>query len=61
MDFVSLGVALGAQPGLCAVMPPTHRACVAFAWMEINRRGREDECGHKYQHGKCAAGNLAAY
>lgn len=61
MDFASLGVAPDAQPDFCAVMPPIHRAHVAFAWMEINRRGRGDECGHKYQHGKYGAGNLTAY
>lgn len=53
MDFVPLGVTPVAQPGFSAVMPPS-------TWMEINRRGREDECGHKYQHGKHGAGNLTA-
>lgn len=60
MDFASLGVAPGAQPGFCTVMAPPHRARVVFAWMEINRRGREDEYGHKYQHRKRGAGNLIA-
>lgn len=43
MDFASLGVAPGAQAGICAVMP-THQACVAFCldgdkWGERERGG----------------------
>lgn len=64
MDFASLGVAPGAQAGICAVMP-THQARVAFCldgdkWGERERE-RRDECCHKYQHGKHGAGNLTVY